>query len=67
MESQMEFWQVDIHWCLQDGGFTVLVTTVEYWQDKRSEDVQVMCSGGNVGDGVCTKQYSCRASSHSGR
>jgi hypothetical protein len=31
---------------LTDGGFTVLVK--RRWQDERLEDVQIMCSGGNV-------------------
>ena len=30
------------------GVYGIGETTVGYWQDKRSEDVQIVCSGGNV-------------------
>ena len=30
------------------GGYGIGETTVEYWQDKRSEDGQIMCYGGRM-------------------
>jgi hypothetical protein len=38
----------DRQWCLRMGVYGTGETTVGYWQDKKSADVQIMCSGGNA-------------------